>query len=322
MEKELKAFLPSETDPYDLGQCTLMIDEFMRIVMKNNKPLAAHMIEVVLGLKDFTIVKLVLQDQEKAELNYSYVLFDLFVRLNDGTLVDIEFQNEKTSDFNERLRAYQSTLDLRQMKKKKKRAKDYRDKIKDSYIIFFTRTSFFQDDAPLVKIGHYDFTHHREIDLGNYIYIINTQYQDPSTSLGRLNHDLRCSNIHDMLDRQVKESLLEFRHKGGAKNMSDEVKALMDLAKSEGRAEGRKEGRKEGKAEGRAEGKAEGRKEGKAEGKAEGRAEGKAEGTQETKISNAVSLIQNDVSEETVIKSLHLTPSDIEIVHQRLQANA
>ena len=54
----------------------------------------------------------------------------------------------------------------------------------------------------------------------------------------------------------------------------------------------------------------EGKLEGKLEGRAEGREEGREEGRAEERMANALSLLQNGVSKEIVVKSLKLSEEE------------
>ncbi len=64
-------------------------------------------------------------------------------------------------------------------------------------------------------------------------------------------------------------------------------------------------------------GREEGREEGRAEGRAEGIAEGRAEGIAETRLSNAKSLLANGIALDMIVKSLSLTPDEVNLLSQR-----
>lgn len=99
------------------------------------------------------------------------------------------------------------------------------------------------------------------------------------------------------------------------------LRNTMITARDEGYDQGREigffEGRAEGEAKGRAEGEAKGRAEGEAKGRAEGEAKGRAEGRAEERIANARSLMANGVPMDAIIKSLRLTPEEIELLSKK-----
>ncbi|MBR1505743.1 MAG: hypothetical protein IJ614_06515, partial [Prevotella sp.] len=60
-----------------------------------------------------------------------------------------------------------------------------------------------------------------------------------------------------------------------------------------------------------------GREEGREEGRAEGREEGREEGRAEERLANARSLLDNGVPVDVIVKSLCLTPDEVEMLSKK-----
>ncbi len=176
---------------------------------------------------------------------------DILVESNEGEIIDIEVQKEKEGYTFKRLRLYFGGTDNHFIKSGTKY-----EEIPDSYMIYIYHKDYFERGLPMYRIKRVEMESQEEVDDGQEIYIVNGEYKDESTEIGRMIHDFHCIEPSDMYSKSIKKWFRYYKQeKGGVKKMCEITRKWMGIGYEEGILVGKEEGYTSGKIEGRAEGK-------------------------------------------------------------------
>lgn len=214
-----------------IREMTLLDDTFMTKVFEGDIKQAQFLLRILFN--DDTIkVKEVTTQRRIKNLQGRDLQLDIVAEKANGTLFNVEVQNENKGAIPQRARYHMSLLDGISLPKGQ-----YFDKLPDNYVIFITKHDVLQGKLPIYHI-------HRTIDEngkpfadGSHIIYVNSEIQD-ETPLGRLMHDFCCKNPDDMHYQELAEKTRQLKEEqGGDQAMGDAIEKLMEEVKAEVRAE-------------------------------------------------------------------------------------
>ena len=176
-----------------------------------------------------------------------------------------------------RARFYSAMMDVRSLGE----GMDY-GRLPQSYVIFIDEHDAIGRGRALYRMERMDSETGEPYGDGSHIIHVSASIADEGTDLGKLMHDLRCTDPEKMYYTGLRERTSYFKEtKEGKKRMSDVFERLYENGRTEGIVEGRAEGIAEGIAKGRA------------EGRAEGIETGIRKGARDTAMNNARSMIRD-----------------------------
>ena len=245
-------------------------DIFSRSLFRNNLPLLQKIIRIITGIDDLTLISEKTQEDLKRLFGLRSISLDVLAKDSKGRRYNIELQRSDSGASPERARYHSSAMDVEFLKEG--------DKFTDlpiTYVIFITENDVLGANELIYSFDRIDRKTGMALNDGTHILYVNCAYNNPDdkSDLAKLVHDFLCKDADDMyIDLLAERTRYLKETPKGVRDLSDELKELMDEF-LEIRTKKAKE-------------------EGKAEGKAEGRAEGKAEGIDETKIATVRKMLE------------------------------
>ena len=214
-----------------LKDLTIMDDIFMRNVLKDSA-CTEYILKVIMNQDNLKLKDQILQADYKNLQGRSSIL-DCIALDNSGRKYNIEFQNADSGASLKRARYHGSLVDANTLKP----GQDPVD-LPDTYIIFITENDTLGFNLPICHINRTFEEAGQSCPDQLHIIYVNSSFQD-DTALGRLMHDLHCSDPHDMyseiLARRVKE--LKETQKG-VDTMCDKLNELIAEERNEGEKRG------------------------------------------------------------------------------------
>ncbi len=138
-------------------------------VLSENKELCGELVERILGRKIERIVYLNDQQSIQVTPDSKGVRFDVYFEDDQNTVYDIEMQNNNQRDLLRRSRYYQAAIDTEQTSKGQ-----FYQKMKDSYVIFISKSDPFQCGYSLYEIKPMCKNHKNvDIDDGTHRIFLN-----------------------------------------------------------------------------------------------------------------------------------------------------
>ena len=249
-----------ETSKYRerIARLSLMSDVCAKILLDNNTKAVGKIVSVILG-EEILIDKVLKSVEFKFEPTSKGVIFD-FIAKNQEYYINIEIQKRyNKQDVFEKIHHYYCAMGTSYRKVDsiaKKRIKNKR------ILIFLVKGNLFNNGKIVTKLSLYDQFNE---EIGAYedqiLYVVNVSKED-DTPVGRLCHDMNCTNPNEMYYSELQETLAFMYTEEGEKIMCE----VFEEVKEEGFEIGRIEGIEIGKNEGIEIGKSEGIEIGKNEG--------------------------------------------------------
>ncbi|MDD6711385.1 MAG: PD-(D/E)XK nuclease family transposase [Sharpea porci] len=208
----------------------LIDDTFMNKVFQGNIDAVELILRIVLKIKGIVVESPIVQKTMiNPETGGKDIAFDIYARDNSGKRYDIEMQRSGgVMVLKKRGRFYSATLDHTMLKA----GEDYRD-MKDSYVIMFMEEDYFKGNKPIYVFERVDLSTGKRFEDGNHIIYVNCAYNDSSTEIGRLVHDLLCTNAGDMYYDVLRKSVAYYKHdeRGRAEMCKEVEEYAKDYAK-------------------------------------------------------------------------------------------
>ena len=273
-----------------IREMTLLDDVFMTKVFEDDIKQAQFLLRILFNDDTINVIKVTTQKRIK-NLQGRDLQLDILAEKADGTLFNVEVQNENRGAIPRRARYHMSLLDGQSLPKGQ-----YFDKLPDNYVIFITRHDVLHGNLPIYHI-------HRTIDEngktfadGSHIIYVNSEIQD-ETPLGRLMHDFCCKNPDDMHYPELADKTRYLKEaQGGERKMGDVMEKLIAELYGEELAQA------------------------KAEAKAAAMAEAKAEAQTEAATSLAKRMLANNESIEKVVLYSSLPLEDVRALARQMSA--
>ena len=214
-----------------LKDLTIMDDIFMRNVLKDSA-CTEYILKVIMDQDNLKLEDQILQADYKNLQGRSSIL-DCIALDNSGRKYNIEFQNADSGASLKRARYHGSLVDANTLKP----GQDPVD-LPDTYIIFITENDTLGFNLPICHINRtFKETGQSCPDQLHIIYV-NSSFQD-DTALGRLMHDLHCSDPHDMHSEILAQRVLKLKEtQKGVDIMCDKLNELIAEERNEGEKRG------------------------------------------------------------------------------------
>lgn len=198
-------------------------NELMRVLFNNNIPLAQEMLEIILQRNDFTIESVTIEKVIPSLATHS-IRLDILAIDKENNYFNIEVQNTDEKDLLERSRYYTGMIDTKKFEK----GENYKN-LTDTYIIFITSFDPFGDNSPIDEIEQSFKYSKKRISDGSHRIFVNGNNKDTSTALGRLMHDLQCSDPNKIKTKELKKSVEYYKNtERGRLKMCEELQKIVD----------------------------------------------------------------------------------------------
>ncbi len=217
-----------------LKRLTLMSDILSRNVLKD-KRCTEYILRIIMNDKLLKITDQRLQADYK-NLHGRSVILDCVAVDGSGREINIELQQDSEGASAKRARYHQALMDANILN-----PGENFDKLPESYVIFITMNDALKKNRPILHISRFiEETGEKFGDETHFVYVDSSRQDD--TELGRLMHDLNCTDASDMNKGILADSMRVFKEtKKGVEHMCKE----MDEIRNEGVLEGRIEGKAE-----------------------------------------------------------------------------
>mgnify|MGYP001058725893 CR=1 FL=1 len=178
-----------------LKDLRLMDDDFFSEALDEKIAPVEYILNTVLERDDIRVLRTEAQVEYKSAANRSIKL-DIRAVDAEGRVMDIEVQRADRGAGVRRARFHSSMLDRTLLDK----GKDFEDLV-DTYVIFITEHDRFGAGLPLYHVER----RIAELDDalfgdGAHIVYVNGQFRDLNHPVGRLMHDMNCTNAADILN--------------------------------------------------------------------------------------------------------------------------
>ena len=186
-----------------LKDLTIMDDIFMRNVLKDSA-CTEYILKIIMDQDNLKLKDQILQADYKNLQGRSSIL-DCIALDNSGRKYNIEFQNADSGASLKRARYHGSLVDANTLKP----GQDPVD-LPDTYIIFITENDTLGFNLPICHINRTFEEAGQSCPDQLHIIYVNSSFQD-DTALGKLMHDLHCSDPHAMHSEILAQRVLELK---------------------------------------------------------------------------------------------------------------
>ena len=160
-------------------------------------------------------------------------ILDCIALDNSGRKYNIEFQNADSGASLKRARYHGSLVDANTLE-----TGQVPNDLPDTYIIFITENDTLGCNLPIYHINRTIEENCQQCHDQLHIIYVNSSFQD-NTALGKLMHDLHCSDPHDMHSEILAQRVLELKEtQKGVDIMCDKLNELIAEERNEGENRG------------------------------------------------------------------------------------
>lgn len=230
-----------------IGRLSLMDDIFFSRCFDGDRASAALMLRIILGRDDLVVTEARTQRWIQGLPGHS-VKLDIAAVDSDGRLYGIEVQKADDRAIRKRARFYSAMIDAGCLD----RAKGY-SALPESYVIFITAGDAIGSGKALYSVDCTIGETGEPYGDGTHIVHVSASLADSSTELGRLMHDLKCTEPEAMFYNELRERTGFFKKDEGRVYMATEFEEMLEEIARERVAKARNEKIAEERAEGRRE---------------------------------------------------------------------
>ena len=198
-EQELQKQRDHEEDLQRLRGFRPLDDTFMRVLFRDNLPLAEYVLRIIIGKEDLKLTKEETQKDLIRLVGARGLCLDVHGVDDQGQQYDLEVQRADTGARPERARYHAGALDVENLN-----AGQEFEELPTTYIIFITENDIFKGGQALYPINKIIGGIEQPFEDRQHILYVNASYQgdDP---LGQLMHDFLCSDPDDMYSELMAE---------------------------------------------------------------------------------------------------------------------
>ena len=220
-----------------IQKLTLMDDEFMAVCFNNFTKGAELLIRVIFNDPSLNVVTH--QTELTVKNLYGHgVRLDITATDSAGKVYAIELQKVSKRATRKRSRYYSSLLDMHYLPE----GDDY-EKLPETRVVFVTPKDVFRRGKEIYFIERQFVDTHESFGDGTVIVYVNGENSDVSTALGRLLHDLQCSNPDEMYYSELATRVRYFKEdEAGVEEMSG---VLEEMKREAARKAAKKAAKKE-----------------------------------------------------------------------------
>ena len=214
-----------------LKDLSIMDDIFMRNVLKDSA-CTEYILKVIMNQDDLELEDQILQADYKNLQGRSSTL-DCVALDKSGRKYNIEFQNADSGASLKRARYHGSLVDANTLK-----TGQVPNELPDTYIIFITENDTLGFNLPICHINRTFEEAGQPCPDQLHIIYVNSSFQD-NTALGKLMHDLRCPDPHDMYSEILAQRVIELKEtQKGVDIMCEKLDKLITEERNEGEKRG------------------------------------------------------------------------------------
>ncbi len=204
-------------------------DDFMRVLLKNNLPLAELLVRIIMDKPDLVLLSCETQADMKRVTGARSICLDAYAMDAQGKKYDIEIQRADKGASLHRARYHASVMDVENLDK----GQDFSE-LPDVYVIFVTESDVFKEGRAVYRMGLTDLDTGAVREDGKHILYVNGVYRG-NDQIGQLMHDMSCTSASDMVLPLMAERTRYFKEnpKGVA-----EMCAVIEEMRKESFAEG------------------------------------------------------------------------------------
>ena len=229
-----------------LSELILMDDIFMRIVLKDRK-CTEYILQTILQKPDLKIKTQSIQSDLKNLQGRSLIL-DCLCSDTNGTVYNIEVQNDSHGASPKRARYHSGLIDMHILKK----GKTF-ENLPESYVIFICAKDILKENKQIYHISRIIQESGKKFPDQAEIIYLNTS-KDSENELGKLIEDFYTKDPKKMHSKVLAKRVADLKeNKNIEKGEHDAMATYYDRLKKQWEKEGIAKGILEGKAEGRAE---------------------------------------------------------------------
>ena len=225
-----------------LRELCLMDDGFFSVSFSGDRENTELMLRIILRRDDLTVTSVGTQEDIRNMPGKRSVRLDIAARDREGNLYDIEIQRSRDKAERKRARFYSAMMDAGSLME----GMGY-DRLPESYVIFIDEHDALGMGKALYEVERMDKDGCEPYGDGSHIVHVSASLADEGTDLGRLMHDLRCTDPGKMYYTGLRERTSYFKEtEEGKKRMSEVFERLYENGLAEGIAKGRAEGIEDG----------------------------------------------------------------------------
>ena len=206
--KKLDTITSKKTDSKIIFNDTSMMNDLrFSSSLDNNPTLATFILKIVLEKEDLVVKEITTQKRINSLVNKSIIL-DAYAIDSKNRYYNIEIQKAKTKDIILRSRYHMSIIDSNNLEKNN----DFT-KLPETYVIFFCNFDLFKENKPIYKVERV-VNKKKLFNDKEHIVFVNCTYQDITTDIGKLIHDMKskigeekCYNIFSESDDIGEENM-------------------------------------------------------------------------------------------------------------------
>ena len=189
----------------EIERFRLMDDDFMSKCLEHAPECIELILQIILGKKDLKVVKSQTEYPIKS-LQGRGVRFDVFARDSKGREYDIEIQRADKGAEPKRARYNSALMDANALK----RGEDF-GKLRDTYVIFITENDVMGEGQKLYSYLRMEEHSGKRLRDGTHIIYVNGATKS-ETEIGKLVHDLLCSDATKMYFDLLRKRVSEFKN--------------------------------------------------------------------------------------------------------------
>ena len=213
-----------------ISKLCLFDDDFMNIVFQNDKCVKL-LLDIILDT-DIRILDINIQHQLD-NIKGRTVIMDMYIIDEKGRYINVEIQRDDSQAIAKRAGYHESLLKTNITSKQTK----WKD-ISETYVIFITENDVLLGGLPIYHIERRIEENGERFEDGAHIIYVNGRNEE-DTRLGRLMHDMRCTEVEDMYYEELREEARYYKEdEGGIEKMCK----LFDEVEQRGIETGKREG--------------------------------------------------------------------------------
>ncbi|MBR0203903.1 MAG: PD-(D/E)XK nuclease family transposase [Synergistaceae bacterium] len=170
----------------------LMDDILMKKCLEGHNECIELIIRIILNRDDLVVLSSSIQETLTGPARE--VRLDIFATDKKGKKYDIEFQRAESGAKPKRARYNSSMIDVRSLAVGTKTFT----KLPEVYVIFITETDVLKGGLPIYTIDRVINETGKKFGDASHIIYVNGSHRDSGTALGKLMHDLFCTEAEEM----------------------------------------------------------------------------------------------------------------------------
>lgn len=213
-----------------ISKLCLFDDDFMNIVFQNDKCVKL-LLDIILDT-DIRISDINIQHQLD-NIKGRTVIMDMYIVDEKGRYINVEIQRDDRQAIAKRAGYHESLLKTNITSKQTK----WKD-ISETYVIFITENDVLLGGLPIYHIEKVIQENGERFEDGAHIIYVNGRNEE-ETRLGRLMHDMRCTEVEEMYYEELREEARYYKEdEGGIEKMCK----LFEEVEQRGIETGKREG--------------------------------------------------------------------------------